>query len=217
LKKCTLEDLVCYTETKVDIINKTLQYLEQSGFVQVNNGIIYFNNQKNKKRIETKSINTMFEYREEYEKEIIIKSFCLEIPPQKVAILLNLQKSCLCNYYLIFRRMIYERQYKILLNNYFDKPQIARHRLFYDKYAYFYVYNNQVFVTDKLLKGENEQKFSKSDVRRLSITYSFLRRVESHNVNEAYMYHRLAEYIWRKDKQYDELYKDLKENMLNMI
>ena len=39
--------------------------------------------------------------------------------------------------------------------------------------------------------------------------YNHLARVESHNVNKAYMYQRLAEYIWRRDKNYDELYSQL--------
>jgi hypothetical protein len=81
--------------------------------------------------------------------------------------------------------------------------------MFYEKYAYFYVYNNQVFVSDKLLRANYEKKFEKPEIREFKRMYSYLARVESHNVNENYMYYRLAEYIWRRGKSFEELYKDI--------
>ena len=217
LKKTTLNELVSILEIDTNIIKKCISELKNEGAISINGDLVVYLSAKNlkQKRIETKRIETMFEFREDYEKEIIMKSFCLEIPPQKVAILLRLNKSCICNYYLIFRRMLYERQLKELKKHFFEKPQIARYRQFYDKNAFFYVYNNYVFVTDKILRGKKEKNYSKSDIRKLSITYSFLRRVESHNVNESYMFHRLSEYIWRKDREYEYLYTDLKQNLLN--
>lgn len=217
LKKCTLDDLVSYLEIKSGEIEPILLQLENEGCIKRNNGEILYlgKNTVSKGRIEKKDINLMFEYRTSEEKEIIIKGFCLEIQPQKLCELINLQTNCVCHYYAIFRKMIYDRQFKELLKEYVMSPQIGRYRKFYEKYAYFYVYDRKVFVSDKLLKtNKKEKEFTKNEVREFKITYSFLTRVESHNVNEHYMYYRLAEYIWRRNKDYKTLYEDL-TNLIN--
>lgn len=111
--------------------------------------------------------------------------------------------------------MIYDRQFNELLKEYELSPQLGRYRKFYEKYAYFYVYNGRVFASDKLLKTDKKEKeFTKTEIREFKITYSFLTRVESHNTNEHYMYYRLAEYIWRRNKAYQTLYQDL-TNLIN--
>ena len=95
-------------------------------------------------------------------------------------------------------------------------PQEGRYRIFFEKYVFFYVYNNKIFLSDSLLRGECEKKFTKSEIREFKIMYSYLSRIESHNGNEDYMYHRLAEYIWRRGREYKDLYTDLKQNLLNI-
>ena len=213
LKKCTLDDLVSYLEIKSCEIEPILMQLGNEGCIKRNDReILYLGKHTvSKGKIEKKDINLMFEYRTSKEKEIIIKGFCLEIPPQKLCELINTHRNCTCNYYAIFRKMIYDRQFKELLKEYDLEPQLGRYRKFYEKYAYFYVYNGKVFVSDKLLKtNKKEKEFTKNEIREFKITYSFLTRVESHNVNEHYMYYRLAEYIWRRNKDYKTLYKDLK-------
>ena len=198
-------------------IEPILLQLENEGYIKRSDGEILYlgKNTVSNGRIEKKDINLMFEYRTPEEKEIIIKGFCLEIPPQKLCELINLQTNCVCNYYAIFRKMIYDRQFKELLKEYDLSPQRGRYRKFYEKYAYLYVYNRKVFVSDKLFKTDKKEKeFTKDEVREFKITYSFLTRVESHNTNEHYMYYRLAEYIWRRNKDYKILYEDL-TNLIN--
>ena len=217
LKKCTLDDLVSFLEIKADEIEPILLQLENGGCIKRNDGEILYlgKNTVSKGRIEKKDINLMFEYRTPAEKEIIIKGFCLEIPPQKLCELINLQTNCVCHYYAIFRKIIYDRQFKELLQEYDLSPQLGRYRNFYEKYTYFYVYNKKVFVSDKLFKTDKKEKgFTKNEIREFKITYSFLTRIESHNTNEHYMYYRLAEYIWRRNKDYKTLYKDL-TNLIN--
>jgi hypothetical protein len=209
LKSCTLSDLVQFTEEKEEIIQTCLLYLEQEELIQIQDDVITLCEKKSKKEIEVKRLDLMFQYRTEAEIEIIIKGFCLEIPPQKLSYLINTGKNCSAKYYAIFRKMIYERQFKLLLKKFFNTPQIGRYRMFYEKYAYFYVYNNQVFVSDKLLRANYEKNFEKPEIREFKRMYSYLARVESHNVNENYMYYRLAEYIWRREKSFEELYKDI--------
>ena len=217
LKKCTLNDLISYTEENEDIIKTALLYLDNEGLIQEKNGNIYYLDKKYKKdHVQAKNINIMMEYRTPEEVEIIIKGFCLEIPPQKLCELIGVNPNCICKYYGVFRKMIYDRQYKLLLKSFFEKPQIGRYRRFYEKYAFFYVYKDQVFVCDKLLRASIEKNFTKSQIREFKNMYCYLARIESHNSNENYMFYRLAEYIWRRYREYAYLYQDLKQNLLNI-
>ena len=85
LKECTLNDIVALTEENEDIIKTVLLYLDNEGLIQEKNGIIYYIEKKYKKgKIPAKNIGMMLEYRTPEETEILIKGFCLEIPPQKL-------------------------------------------------------------------------------------------------------------------------------------
>lgn len=222
LKQFSLNEIATITELDQDDVKLILDELTKEKILQKKKEEYLYNNKKStvktvsNGKIERKNIYTMFEYCTPEDKEIIIKGFCLEIPPQKLCELVNIQKNCVCHYYAIFRKMIYERQFNELVENYKIDPQKGRYRIFYDKYAYFNVYNGKVYVSDKLLKTDTKEKeFTLAEVREFKVTYSFVKRVESHNVNEHYMYYRIAEYIWRRNKNFEELYLDLK-NLLNI-
>lgn len=217
LKKCTLEDIVQFMETEQPIIETVVLCLEQEGLIQEKNGIITpAYTKKIKGDILNKNLYLMFQYRSDEEIEIILKGFCLEISPQKLQHFISVKDKCICDYYFLFRKLIYERQIKELFRLFFEKPQIGKYRKFYEKYAYFYVYNNQVFISDKLLRATLEKNYSKEEVREFKRMYCYLSRIESHNINEKYMYFRLVEYIWRHEKSFEELYYDLKVNLLNI-
>ena len=218
LKKCTLNDLISFTEADEDIIKTALIYLENEGFIQEREGEIIYLESKPAKRghIDNKKFDLMAEYRTPEEIEIIVKGFCLEIPPQKLCELIGVNPNCICKYYGVFRKMIYDRQFKLLLKSFFEKPQQGRYRKFYEKYAFFYVYKNQVFVSDRLLRAALEKNFTKPQIREFKNMYCYLARIESHNVNENYMFYRLAESIWRRCREYTYLYRDLKQNLLNI-
>ena len=217
LKKCTLNDLISLTEESEDIVKTALLYLDNEGLIQEKDGIIYYKEIKHTKgHIPAKNLSLMMEYRTPEEMEILIKGFCLEIPPQKLCELIGVNPNCVCHFYGVFRKMIYDRQYKLLLKSFFEKPQIGRYRRFYEKYAFFYVYKDQVFVCDKLLRASIEKNFTKSQIREFKNMYCYLARIESHNMNENYMFDRLAESIWRRCREYAYLYQDLKQNLLNI-
>ena len=218
LKKCTLNELIVFLETDENIIKTALLYLENEGFIQEQNGEIVCLEKMPAKRghIENKNFKLMAEYRTPEEIDIIIKGFCLYIPPQKLCEIIGVNSNCVCNYYGVFRKMIYDRQFKLLLKSFFEKPQQGRYRKFYEKYAFFYVYKGQVFVCDKLLRASLEKNFTKPEIREFKNMYCYLARIESHNMNENYMFHRLAESIWRRCREYAFLYSDLKQNLLNI-
>ncbi len=215
LKQCTLDDLFQFLEADEVEIETILLLLEQENLIEVKDKKISLTeNKKTLNTIDNKNLELMFQFRADEEIEIIIKGFCSEILPTKLCYLVNVQTNCICKYYSVFRKLIYEHQLKELMHLFFEKPQIGRYRKFYEKYAYFYVYKNQVFVSDKLLRAKLEKNYTKEEVREFKRIYSYLSRIESHNINEKYMYYRLAEYIWRRNKSFDELYKSLK-NMIN--
>lgn len=222
LKQFSLNEILTVTELEQEDIKYILDELVKEKKLLKNKNQYLYSNKKqpvrtvSNGRIERKNIYSMFEYRTPAEKEIIIKGFCLEIPPQKLCELINLQTNCVCHYYAIFRKMIYDRQFNELSEYYKSDPQKGRYRIFYDKYAYFNVYNGKVYVSDELLKTTKKEKdFTLAEVREFKITYSFIKRVESHNVNEHYMYYRIAEYIWRRNQNFKYLYSDL-INLLNI-
>lgn len=218
LNQFTLDEITTITELEQEEIKPILDELVKENHLSKFRNIYKFNKKPqtvSQGRIERKNLNLMFEFRTQSEQEIIIKGFCLEIPPQKLCELINLKKNCICQYYAIFRKLIYEKQFEELLKNYELSPQIGRYRKFYNKLAYFYVYDNKVFVSNKLLKSEKQEKeFTKAEIQIFKNTYCFVSRLESHNVNERYMYYRLAEYIWRRNKKHGQLYENLK-NLLN--
>ena len=49
LKKCTLNDLISYTEANEEIVKTALLYLDNEGLIQEQGGIIYYTEKKYKK------------------------------------------------------------------------------------------------------------------------------------------------------------------------
>ena len=130
LRKCTLDDLVSLTESNEKDVKTAVCSLENDGLINEHNGkIIYLGVKPAKKgHIENKNIGIMAEYRTPEEIDIIVKGFCLEIPPQKLCILLNLHSNTVCKYYGVFRKMIYDIQHKLLKYYYKLDPQIGRYK-----------------------------------------------------------------------------------------
>lgn len=219
LRNATLDELLSFMEIEEEVLESILFYLIDNGHLKESNGIYTYikpedieHSNKRKK----KNLHLMFQYHSPEVIKLIIKSFCLSIPSQKACYLIDLSDSCILDFYNQFRKLIYERQQKMLLNKFFQKPQQGRYRLFFEKYAYFYVYDNQIFVTDKLLRYRDERIFNKSEIQEFKKVYSYLSRIISHNKNEINLYQNLAEYIWRRNKDFNLLYEDLKINLLNI-
>jgi hypothetical protein len=65
-------------------------------------------------------------------------------------------------------------------------------------------------VTTKTLpSGKKSQIHSKTDVASIKMINCLLRRRFEKSCNLNYIEHRIAEYIWRKDKKYSDLVQDL--------
>lgn len=215
LKNCTLNDLVQMLEADEAIIETALLFLEQEESISIKNGVISINDRKPQNNIQAKNLYLMRQYISEEEFDLVVRGFCLQIPQTKMEHLVSVNRNCICAYYGVFRKLIYERQFKLLLNKFQEKPQEGRYRMFFDKYAYFYVYENQVYVSDKLLRAKLEKNFSKEEIREFKRMYCYLARLESHNKNAEYMHYRLAEFLWRREKEFDFLYQDLKNKLIS--
>ena len=61
-----------------------------------------------------------------------------------------------------------------------------------------------------------QQAFTKSEEQKFKKVYSYLTRFTSHNSNKVDLPQKLAEGIWRRNKEFGELYSDLKVNLLNI-
>lgn len=212
LKNCTLEDLVQFTETEKSVIETILLYLIDEEKIQEKDGIYSFVEQTTSKNyIENKNLNLMFMYHTPETVDIIMRGFCTMIPTQKLSYLIDVSDNCIGDFYRIFRNLIYERQKNELLNYYVKSPQQYRYRKFFEKYAYFYTYENKIFVIQKPLRAKNEKGLTPKEIQEFKKVYCYLSRIESHNKSEVCMHQRLAESIWRQKKTFEELYQDLKQ------
>lgn len=215
LKNCTLNDLAQMLEVDEVIIETALLFLEQEGLIQLINDTIVISDNKPQNNVQAKNLSLMRYYISEEVLDIVIKGFCLEIPQTKMQHLVPINRNCISDYYGVFRKLIYERQFKMLIDKYQEKPQQGRYRIFFDKYAYFYIYEKQVYVSDKLLRAKLEKNFNKEEIKEFKRMYCYLSRLESHNKNQDYLHYRLAEFLWRREKDFNFLYQDLKNNLIS--
>lgn len=215
LKKSTLNDILQLMEIQPEVLELALMYLISEGDLQEKDGIYTVIEKTTKKgQIENKNLNLMFMFHSSETVDLIMRGFCALIPTQKLSHLVNVDDNCIGDFYRIFRNLIYERQLNELLNFYFTNPQQGRFRKFFEKYAYFYSYNNKIYVSKKLLQANREKNFSDAEIQDFKKVYSYLSRIESHNMNEVCLHQRLAEGIWRREKEFKELYDDLRNNLI---
>ena len=210
LDKFTLDEISTIAED-VDgsVLELLLLTLVQEGKLSLKKGMYFYNKQISKKP----SILSF------YPKQIIdtaIRCFCLSIPAYKVAKILDIGEDQSSKIYNIFRELIYERQTKKLNFLYGKYPQQCRNRMFFDTESHFYIYDNQVFLSENQLQSPDEKAFTKSEEQEFKKVYSYLTRFTSHNSNKVDLPQKLAEGIWRRNKEFKELYFDLKVNLLSL-
>ena len=211
LDKFTLDEISTIAEDiSESVLELLLLTLVQEGKLTLRNGLYLYN----KKQISKKPSILSF-----YPKQIIdtaIRCFCLSIPAYKVAQIIGIADNSTVKIYNIFRELIYERQAKKLNFLYEKNSQQCRNRMFFDTEFHFYIYDNQVFVSKNPFQSIDERPFTKSEEQEFKKVYSYLTRFTSHNSNKVDLPQKLAEGIWRRNKEFEELYFDLKVNLLNI-
>ena len=209
LDKFTLDEISTIAEDiSESVLELLLLTLVQEGKLTLRNGLYLYN----KKQISKKPSILSF-----YPKQIIdtaIRCFCLSIPAYKVAQIVGIANNSTVKLYNIFRELIYERQTQKLRFLYGKSPQQGRNRIFFNEELSFYIYNNQVFVSENPFQSPDKKTFTKSEEQEFKKVYSYLTRFTSHNSNKVDLPQKLAEGIWRRNKEFEELYFDLKVNLL---
>lgn len=212
LDKFTLDDISIIAD---DIEESVLQFLlislEQEGKIIQNNGMYFYIKKKT-----TPNIIAVFQRIPKSSIDLVIRCYCSEIPANKTFQVVNLSENTILKLYNFIREFLYNRQYKYLQKLYNKCPQKGRMRKFFNaQNAYFYIYNNHVYIIDKLLHSTKEEKsFSRSEIQEFKKIYCYLSRTESHNKNKVNLYYKLAEALWRRNKTFDELYEDLRNSLL---
>ena len=88
---------------------------------------------------------------------------------------------------------------------------MPRHQTYFNKPISFYIYGKTVYVTEKEFSKQNEIVHSKSEIKEFKKVYSYLKRLESHNMNNKNLHRKIAESLWRRGKTFDEMYFSLKK------
>ena len=211
LDKFTLDEISTIAEDiDESVLELLLLTLVQEGKLTFRNGLYFYNKQSFNKKY------SILSYYPAKILDIVIRCFCLSIPAYKAKDIIAITESSTMQLYYIFRQLIYERQTKKLNFLYGKSPQQCRNRMFFDTEFHFYIYNNQVFVSEKLFQSREEKIFTKPEIQEFKKVYSYLTRFTSHNSNKVDLPQKLAEGIWRRNKEFGELYADLKVNLLSL-
>ena len=209
LDKFTIDEISTIAEDVDEaVLELLLLTLVQEGKLTFRNGLYFYNKQSFNKKY------SILSYYPAKILDIVIRCFCLSIPAYKTSNIIGIAENSLMQLYSIFRELIYERQTKKLNFLYGKFPQQCRNRMFFDTEFHFYIYDNQVFLSENPFQSSDEKAFTKSEEQEFKKVYSYLTRFTSHNSNKVDLPQKLAEGIWRRNKEFEELYFDLKVNLL---
>ena len=210
LNKFTLDEISTISEFTPDKLLPIINELISENKLLQENGVYFY--------IKTQSISakySIFKYYPKMTIDLVLKCFCESISTTKVSHILSMGEDQVQKFYTIFRTLIYERQEKWLRDFYVQEPQNARRRKFFDQEVYLYIYNKQVFVSENLLQSPEDRPLNTNDKTEFSKIYCYLKRNLTHNQNAHNLNCKIAETFWRRNKNFNELYFDLKNNLLN--
>lgn len=209
LDKFTFEEVLEITEDieEQDLKNIFAILICENRLIQKNG--IYFYNKQIAKTKQISQYPLFFQFHNKTEIEYILKGFCANIEVLKMKDLLGVSKNVVDKFYNYFRTQIYEKQKQELLKYYDKNPKIGLERKFMSAKIYLYLYNDNLFVSDKKLFTKNES-IKHSEDERLKVKNIYLRSFRKvQNRTFGYKFHlHLAEEIWRYDKDFKKLYVD---------
>ena len=142
--------------------------------------------------------------------DIVLRCFCENINSIKASHIVNIGENQIQSFYTIFRTLIYQKQKQKLDFYYLKSPQKARHRKFFNQEVYLYLYCNQIFVSENLLKSSEDKTFSKDQKAKFTTIYCYLSRNLTHNKMATNLNYKIAETLWRRKREFKDLYYDLK-------
>ena len=206
LSKFRLEQIVLISELEETEILPILQEFISEGKITETNGQYYYC-----KQVSVIKKYSIFSYYTSTVVDIVIRCFCSGVHAYINSQIASIGENAANKFYNIFRTELYEKQTKQLKSFYAQKPQIARNRMFFDTELHFYIYENQVFVSDLVYSSENEQSFTKNEVKEFKKIYCYLSRCAFHNKIKHNLHLKLNEFLWRRNKKFEQLYFELKK------
>ena len=211
LNKFTLDEISTISEFEPDMLLPIINELISCGKLRQENGVYFYIKKQN-----VSAKYSIFKYYPKATIDLVLKCFCESISTTKTSHILAMGEDQVQKFYTIFRTLVYELQEKWLRTFYAQEPQNARHRNFFDQEVYLYIYNKQVFVSEILLQSPEDKPLSINDKAEFSKIYCYLTRNLAHNQNAHNLNYKIAEILWRRNKNFKELYLDLKNNLLNI-
>src|SRR5574344_2556965 len=148
----------------------------------------------------------------------VIAYFCADIESSKAAVLLGDRQNNIICIYGDFRKKIYEQQQNLLQAKFEQNPKMPSSREYLRTNVWLYCYSKQVFVTTHSFQAKSEAKIhTKKEIAQIKLINCLLRRRFEKSSNFSYVEHRVAEHIWRKNKNYSELVQDLTKLVENSL
>lgn len=204
LGKFYIEDILPILSIGEAELQNVLQELNAEGVIKQRNDGTYFYQEQCKKQ--NSKLPLFFEFRTKEELDLIIKCFCAEVSVSKMALVCGLSEGIMAAFTQYFRKIIYENQLHELDAYFKKKPQQSRLRNFYDKTAYFYFYNEKLYVATNPIPTVKECKsFNPTEVKKFKILYCRIKRILIQNTRRIFLHHHIAECLWRDSKSFDEL------------
>ncbi len=204
LNKFTLDEIATISELEPKNLKNILdELIAENKIIEENGQYLYV------KKVRINQEHRIFQYYDARIIDILIRAFCSDIPSYKAAQISGLENRTTEKFYTIFRAAIYTEQKRELDIYYKQSPQIARHRKFFDKETYMYIYNRQVFISKNLLKSKADKTLNQKDKAEFTKIYCYLTRNLTHNKNAYNLEYKIAETIWRRNKEFQELYEQL--------
>lgn len=205
LNKFTLENLEILSEIpKAELLPILSEFVDKNKLIKQENEYVF---QRNKISVQNYSI---FKTYPAIINDIVLRCFCENINSIKASNIANIGENQIQSFYTIFRTLIYQRQKQNLDFYYQNSPQKARHRKFFNQEVYLYLYCNQIFVSENLLKSSKDKTFSPDEKAEFTTIYCYLSRNLTHNKMASNLNCKIAETIWRRKSEFKDLYYDLK-------
>src|SRR5574344_1207224 len=192
--------------TKDNLMPVLGELVAEKRLIKREDGLYFYNEET----ISKSKLPLFFEFRTKEELDLIIKCFCAEVSVSKMALVCGLSESVVATFTQYFRKIIYENQLNELDSYFKKKPQQFRLRKFYDKTAYFYFYNEKLFVTESPLPSAKECKsFKPTEIKKFKILYCRIKRILIQNTRRIFLHHHIAECLWRDSKDFEVLIHSL--------
>ena len=195
LKSFSLNEIAIVLESEEKDIKPVLDELVLENRLSLTANTYLFNKQVSSHGCISK-LPLFFHFHSPQIVDLILKGFCSDIPVNQM--------------YIYFRKLIYNQQKKELERCFTLKPKQGKERKWFNANAFLYIYNNKLYVSDKILKSVDCSKYSEEE--RLEIKKQYLRcfRKVQNNSYQHKFYLHLTEEIWKYNKGFQKRYETLK-------